>query len=706
MPRCPRARAIAVVLAFVAAGCQNYNFNPVGHCVVQPGSQSFTLSNVSSADVLFVVDDSNSMAGKQDRLAASFDDFIENLTSANQGRAQAGLLPLDFHIATTTTSVFYNRETPNQVCRRGCAGAGDKLACCVGNSAQFRPRACRTKGATAAECPAPPAGMAGSQTTCSDTCYGLKGELFCCNSDGSFAGWMLDYPSGDLVTCEIENLPCGDLQTHYAWTAGGCDPATQGVALRDLPFPDGAFVGSTSVSQQTANPRVLHFDKRLYLSPDGKNAQGFTLQQLKTFFTQNVKVGTCGSAQEQGLVASRHALEKALSGLQKDTYEYDRAAGQTYTPGSNPAPIKAFSAPNGIPAATAAAVWPNPGAKLVVVYLGDEDDCSSPKDPAGGVVLENTDVSGADACVRDADPNLAPPPLGGKQIATSTFVDYFTGLGRDLGAAFVISARSTSDATTCTNDSCVAQNCCDLSCYASCPVPATDPSALVCGGQAPGTRFIDTAKRLKAKDVDVVVGSVCGDFRPILNGVAEIVKPPQTLSLPSAPAEQAIAILRIATPAGETRKICGRPLPPVQPNGVPWPDRHTAEASGADWWFTKSANPDVPWDPTVGTSNATPTVAIPTKFVYINPSGNCKANPGETYSADYLGVVPADGCTVMPEDYDPAGRIDPSTATTRLVGSTDCKDKLGGHFGDWECYVPPPGPPVVQTGTCSCRSGG
>jgi hypothetical protein len=135
----------------------------------------------------------------------------------------------------------------------------------------------------------------------------------------------------------------------------------------------------------------------------------------------------------------------------------------------------------------------------------------------------------------------------------------------------------------------------------------------------------------------------------------------------------------------------------VQPNGTPWPDRKTAEASGADWWFTKTANPDVPYD-----ANGLASIAVPTKFVYINPNGSCKANPGETYSADYLGVVPAGGCVQMPGDL----VFDPATATTKVAGSVDCQSKLGAHFSDWECYVPPPGPPVVTAGTCTCRSGG
>jgi hypothetical protein len=685
MSRFFRARTLAVMIAFVAAGCQDYNFNPVGHCMLQPGTQQFTLSNISSADVLFVVDDSGSMAGKQAALAAAFDDFVSNLTSTNAGRAQAGLLPLDFHIAVTTTSVYYNRETSTEFCKSASACNGvpsGKLACCVGGTAVVGPRKCTNVGVV---------DTCTGGLTCRATCNGFKGEATCCKADNSFPDFTTDPTGGDVVTCSIENLECGTLQSHYptgsAFTAQ-CPAATQGIALDGLPFPDGAFVGSTSVSAVKANPRVLHFDKRLYLAGDGKNAQGFTMDQLKTFFRQNVSVGTCGSAQEQGLQAARRALERALTYTAKmDTYAYSPAAGLSASGAINGTPV--FSVVNGIPAPGAVAEWPNrtSASKLVLVWVGDEDDCSAPKDPSGGVVLMNGDTSGNDACVRDGDAST-PPPLGGKEYDVgSQYVSYFTGIGRGLGAAFVVSARSASDPTTCSGDSCVASlgNCCDFSCSATCP----PPTGGVCGGQSPGTRFIDASQKLKAKGADVVVGSVCSDFGPTLNQVAEIVKPPQTLSLPTLPAESAITILRIADGTGTTRKICGRPLVPRQP-AYSMPE---AQATGKDWWFTEKADPGPPFDPTGSSS-----VAVPTKFVYINPQGSCIANPGETYSADYLGMVPPQGCK----------RVAGDVSGGQVRGSADCKEKLGGQFADWECYYPPGTDPLnpSDVGTCTCRSGG
>jgi hypothetical protein len=49
MSRTCRARvSFAVALLVLAAGCQDYNFNPVGHCLIQTGTKLVTLSNLSN----------------------------------------------------------------------------------------------------------------------------------------------------------------------------------------------------------------------------------------------------------------------------------------------------------------------------------------------------------------------------------------------------------------------------------------------------------------------------------------------------------------------------------------------------------------------------------------------------------------------------------------------------------------------------------
>lgn len=643
MPSLHRIRVALALAAVVAAGCQDYNFNPVGQCLIQPGSRRVTLSDISSADVLFVVDDSGSMRGEQDKLAANFSAFIANLDAANDARAAAGLEPIDFHIAVTTTSIFWNFQT-TQTCRSDCPGASSSLVCCTsGNTPALRPRACTPGGAA---CPSSP-----TATTCRNDCNQLKGAYYCCDSGGNFPT-----SAQEQVPCSRAGVQCGTFERHHSFPSG-CTP---GVAVNEWPFPRGDFVSWSGGS--SANPRVLHFDKELYTT--GVNRQGFTDTQLIDFFRGagpvggNIAVGTCGSGQEQALRAARLALEKAASRQQKDTYAREKDGGGNPVPTWNAATRTASSDADWLVAGSRS--------KLVLVFVGDEDDCSSPEDPSGGVVMLS-EPPGNDACSRDAG---TAAPLGQKQFAVSSFVDYVMGLGRPVGAAFVFPAAQES----CSGDSCTAGTCCARDCPGTIDVCTNNAT---CGGQAAGHRLLAAAGEFEARGADVVVGSICDPrFAALLDQVAEIVKPPAGLTLPSRPAESDITVLRIVSPSGQTRKVCGRPLAPAT-----YASLAAAQASGADWWFTQV--PDV----------VTPTIPVPqpwnpvalSQFVYINPQGSCIANPGETYSADYIGRLPEGGC----------------------LSDAQCGAILGPGANGWTCYVPGPGgtcePDGVGTpGTCLC----
>jgi hypothetical protein len=647
-------------LALGASACQDYNFNPVGHCLIATGNRSFTLSNVSTADVLFVVDDSNSMAGEQQELADNFDAFINNLSATNAARTAAGLVPIDFHVAITTSSVYYNRENGAK-CSTTCGSATGTAVCCANETAPLRKvRACRTN----ADCGT-------GNGTCRTDCKDNVGALTCC-LNGTDAP-----PTPDWVTCNRVGTDCGDLQTHYAF--GSCAST---IAEDGWPFPDGDFVGSANwvsfhagSTSGSPNPKVLHFDKSLYTGA-GVNAQGFTSDQLKTFFQQNVKVGTCGSAQEQHFQAARRAIDKAVAGGQWDT-RYATTSQVAWT-----APTSA-QLPGG-----ARAAWPNPSSKLVVVFVGDEDDCSSPQNPSGGVVMLNTEPSGRDACTRDANTSGA---LGPKQFPVSEFVSYFTGLGRPVAAGFILPAGQTA---------------CRLDANASYPACTAGyvPGGLCCpaggctftdGAQAPGTRMLALARGLSDAGVDVVAGSICDpQFGSILNDIAEIVKPPETLELPAVPAEGRITILRIKG-ATENARMCGPALAPELAVST----LAAAKASRADWWFVPSNQPGPPafdqsvqgFDPSICGSRSVP---CPTKYVYINPNGSCKANPGETYSADFIGVSPA----ASPSNPN-GGCV--RNAVTDPTGTLDCQTKLGGPAGSYDCFVPP----GLTRGTCTCKGG-
>src|SRR5919197_6449562 len=99
-------RSIAARNLVFLAACQDYNFNPVGKCIIQPGASRIQLSSLSVADILFVIDDSGSMAPEQASLADNFNKFIDALARTQADRAQTGLEPLEFHIAITTSAIF------------------------------------------------------------------------------------------------------------------------------------------------------------------------------------------------------------------------------------------------------------------------------------------------------------------------------------------------------------------------------------------------------------------------------------------------------------------------------------------------------------------------------------------------------------------------------------------------------------------------
>jgi hypothetical protein len=599
MSRPSRVRALALPALLAAAGCQDYNFNPVGHCLIQPGTERVTLSDISTADVLFVVDDSGSMGGEQAKLAANFSAFINNLNTTNVTRVAQGQTPIDFHVAITTTSVFYNAPTSTPaLCRDDCPGstpAGATVCCNTSGGTPIGPTMTvqRCTGPADATCAA---------GACRNDCNQFLGEYVCCD-----AGTKIPQRT-QQVACATLGAACGDLQTHYRWDPSnpGCTP---GVAVNDWIYPQGAFVGAGS------NPKVIHFDKSLYTcaTPPCTNDSGQTVAQLQGLFSQNVAVGTCGSNEEQALQAGRLAVEKAVAGTQPET-------------------------------------WLHPAAKLVLVVVGDEDDCSSPQDASKGIILTGT--PGNDSCVADE----ALPADQQRMFPVSSFVDYLVGLGRPLGAAFIVSARAGSS-DVCQDESCAPDVCCDTACTGSASVCTTN----ICGGQAPGKRLLEAASELRAKNADVVAGSVCAspDFSSALTRVAEVVKQPIGLQLPTQPARAELTILRIVGTNGKTRKTCSAPAP-VGTSG--------AALADYDWWFSdgNDLNSQIP--------------RAASRFITINRAvRRCEANPGETYSADYLGLVPVGGCDT----------------------ALDCELALGLRKTDWVCQKEAGALPGDR-GTCLC----
>jgi len=595
-------RSLALLVLCALAGCQDYNFNPVGKCVIQPGSARIKLSSLGTADVLFVIDDSGSMAPEQGNLARNFGSFIDALKVLQAQRAADKLEFFEFHVAVTTSSVF-----------EGWLPASGSPTC------------------------------SGSPLQCAITASRYSGS-----------------PTSNLCSDPTDSgQPCDDLVESYPPTFGSCN---RGLAAPGTSYPQGGFVAAAG------NPTVLHFTKDVWdpTSPTSVAA----LATLSAQFSKNIAVGTCGSGMEQHFEAGRLAVEKALAGTQ---------------PG-----VKADE-------------WPHAGAKLVVVWVGDEDDCSNPNDPAKALAFDPKDplgssAPGADVCISDQTKATIDPSYVPKQFALDRYASYFTGLGRSFGAAFIYSSDPTSckdekDASgnptgnrICTPGTCICQ--CPASCGGVCGRPQTaacqadptgpgcecqiDLTATGCSGKAPSlavpgnSRFGELSALFRQKGVNTFEASVCdANWGTTLQGIAQLVVPPKGLSLPTQPAATDVALLRIESADGKTSRYCTGPAK----------SQAELDTVTADWSFVDCKTGAEIFG---GQTSA---------CISINPNTvRCKANPGESFIAQYLGIVPS------------------KTADNPLGGcavASDCQKILGGALTDWQCT--PVG--TSSRGTCTCGGG-
>ncbi len=569
-------RSLVTVALCTLAGCQNYNFNPVGKCVIQPGSSRIQLSSAATADVLFVVDDSRSMDAEQASLARNFGSFIDGVAQLQKDRTDSGTEPFEFHIAITTSSIFEAWQP-----RTAVSCSGSPLQCAVPQSHySFAPTstACSDQGAT-----------------CDDLIQNY---------------WFQTTTPGSVVT--------------YCTNPGVGSPGAA--------YPAGDFVAASG------NPRVLHFTKDLNWSSWGSASPDAKITALVQKFQDNIHVGTCGSGMEQHLEAGRLAVKKALQqeGLKQ-------------------------------PATVDPKEWPHAGAKMVVVWVGDEDDCSNPDDPTKSLAFTSAlSDPGDDVCTHD-DTSAQP-----KKFPVSDYAAFFTGLGRPFSAAFIYSVADKSDNFTpqcqddgngnivCTPGTC---NChCPPSCTGGCSPTASGVCQIPsdCKGSAPGNRFHDLSAQLRSKGVATLDGSVCDyNFGQTLQRIAQLVKPPPGLTLPTQPATSQVAVLRIESADGASTRYC------------------TGPGASLDWNFVDCKTGDAEQS---GTASS---------CIIINHStGHCEANPGETYIAQYLGQVPEGGCTKA------AG--EPATE------SQSCATALGGAKADWQCFGATAG--GTATGTCVCQT--
>jgi hypothetical protein len=519
-------RRVAPFALAALLSCQDYRFNPVGRCLIQPGQVRVPVSSISTADILFVVDDSFSMHPIQASLASNFGSFIQQLAQTQADRVSTGKPALDFYIAVTTSAVLVNRATSAH-----CTGG----TCTISNPT----------------CPTP--------TTC---------------------------PPAYSYACTDSGAVCGDVVTQYFSNFASCTPGVA-VAAGD-PFPDGSFVALGS------NPKVLEFTKGLNWAAGTSDP---VIQGLMNQFGQNIQVGDCSANQEMHFQGGRRALQKALAGQQ---------------------------------ALPAGVSWPHPESKLVVVWVGNEDDCSTraASDPVNGLVWDNGGP-GSDSCVDEEGKPLAQQKL----TPVTDYATFFGSLGRPFGAAFIYGGLANASGFVPGDCGC---------------------SGGSCAAYGPGARFHGLADAFRGQGSTVVEASVCGDFADSLKQIADLVKPPEGLKLPTQPAADVVTQLRLQGADGKTDYVCSPP------------------STGGDWWF-------------VDCGLGTPMPAGATSpCIALAPGGACVPGAGQTLVAEYLGRVPSGGC--------PVG--------TAGAPSAECATALGGVDADWTCDGA-----AGQTGTCLCRTG-
>ncbi|HUU00267.1 MAG TPA: hypothetical protein VM425_02370 [Myxococcota bacterium] len=121
---------VAIVAGLSILGCQNYAFEELPSSVIKEKRWTKNIVISSAADILFVIDNSYSMAGEQRQLGDSFKIFTDKLEE---------LVGTDYHIAVITTGM----ESP------GCPSCSVISPACInetGENGRFQDRICHNEG--------------------------------------------------------------------------------------------------------------------------------------------------------------------------------------------------------------------------------------------------------------------------------------------------------------------------------------------------------------------------------------------------------------------------------------------------------------------------------------------------------------------------------------------------------------------------------
>jgi len=278
----------------------------------------------------------------------------------------------------------------------------------------------------------------------------------------------------------------------------------------------------------------------------------YTAAQFAQYLAASVQVGVNGSRQPQGMEAMKLALQ------QRD--------------------------------------FLRDGAKIVVAFFTDAEDCSDParrvamlsKDPATGNVVDQCAIM-----ARGGTPSGLEP--------VANYANYLRGLHdsdgtpKDVEVGAVVSLRDgTQDPGVCANPACdaacdapAAVSACDARCkssptYQICMADCASECHTFCAGQVPGRRYLDLAYAFSG-----VAANVCSDdASPALSRLSAVVGIPRQVLLRAPPSPPDVLVVRVER--GAQTQEC---RPGVGYDLVSTPDGPAVQFTG-----TCALQPDDVWD--------------------------------------------------------------------------------------------------------------
>jgi hypothetical protein len=240
----------------------------------------------------------------------------------------------------------------------------------------------------------------------------------------------------------------------------------------------------------------------------------YTADQFARFLATSVEVGTAGSRQPQGMEAMKLALDNNEDFLRD-------------------------------------------GAKVVVAFFTDAEDCSDPLHRLSMLVKDNATGNIVDKCAQETAPGFNGTP---SLEPVADYANYLRSLknldgsSKEVEVGSVISlSNGTGDPGLCTNPVCDAQcdsqaqtDSCNVKCqqsptFAICVSDCISSCHDFCGGQVPGRRYLELAFAFSG-----LAANVCSDDAgPALQQLSQVIGIPKQITLRATPTPSALLVVRV-----------------------------------------------------------------------------------------------------------------------------------------------------------------